>query len=201
MFDRLSVWVARHLISTSGDRAYGCYALCLKMQKHCWRHTALLSLFQNRLSTSRALLSRFILFHRPKWVRFKMPIITFRLWFGDVLQKGNHRIDVYSPDTANHCVLQEKTLPSHVVDMKSLFWQRCATAFFVPVQNVKFDLFWKDVIWASWDVAIHCVLHERMCVFAFSFPEISRGYFATHCFVGHQRRLSNHRDSLKFTEF
>ena len=71
-------------------------------------------------------------------------------------------IYVYSPDIANHCVLQEKNLPSHVVYMKSLFWQRCATAFFVSVQNVKFDLFWKDVIWASRDVAIHCVLLERL---------------------------------------
>ncbi len=92
--------------------------------------------------------------------------------------------------TARAVVIQAKNVPTHVnvVDMKSLFWQRCATAFFVSVQNVKFDLLWKDVIWASRDVAIHCVLQERMCVFAFSFPEISRGYFATHCFISHQRR-------------
>lgn len=88
------IWLLRALpedAETSRREVITARAVVIVLEKTCcWRHTALLSLFQNRS----AFLSRFIVFHRPRCVS-KCPIITFWLWFGDVLQKRNHRIDIW----------------------------------------------------------------------------------------------------------
>ena len=77
---------------------------------------------------------RFVVFYRPKYFsKCAVSGCDFEIYVKKKSQKSLKRVEI----VGFFAFYMKKCLSLYVIDLKSVFWQRCARAFIVSVQKMR----------------------------------------------------------------